>query len=581
MHPKKYPGILLILVTCILVLNACKQAENKNQSLTNSPSAGHEWWKEAIVYQIYPRSFKDSNGDGVGDLNGITSKLDYIKSLGINTVWLNPVYSSPNTDNGYDVSDYRNIMKEFGTMSDFNQMLKGMHQRKIKLVMDLVVNHSSNQHEWFKQSRSSRTNPYRNYYHWWNAERGKPPVRYSLFDVNHDAWKYDSLTNAYYLHYFSIQQPDLNWENPKVRQEVYNVMKFWADKGIDGFRMDAFQFAAKDTTFPKFPVNGQNFMKYYAIGPHLHDYLQEMNREVYSKYNLMSVAEGAGNSLQDAHDMVDADRHELNMAYAFDGVGIAKPNGYSVLEFKNVFTKWDSAFAKKGWLSIFLSNHDQARLVSRFGNDSPPFRAVSSKMINTFLLTMRGTPYVYNGDELGMTNAGFTKITDYNDVALLNEYQHVKETNGDLNKFLLLAAKENRDNGRTPFPWNNTNNAGFTSGTPWIKINPNYKTINAAEEEKDPGSVLNYFKKAVQLRKENAVLVYGKYTLLDKNNPDVYAYTRELDGKKMLILLNFRSKTASANTGINLSKAKVLLCNYATPAADGKLRPYEAVIYQM
>ena len=570
-----------VLFLLLFALNACKQAENKGQNQKNTSAADQNWWKEAVVYQIYPRSFKDSNGDGVGDLNGITSKLDYIKSLGINTVWLNPVYSSPNTDNGYDVSDYRNIMKEFGTMADFDRMLKGMHQRGIKLVMDLVVNHSSNQHEWFKQSRSSRSNPYRNYYHWWNAERGKPPLRYSLFDVNHDAWKYDSLTNAYYLHYFSVQQPDLNWENPKVRQEVYSIMKFWANKGIDGFRMDAYQFAAKDTTFPKILVNGQNFMKYYAIGPHLHDYLKEMNREVYSKYNLMSVAEGAGNSLQDAHDMVDADRHELNMAYAFDGVSVAKANGFSLLELKNVFSRWDSAFAKKGWLSIFLANHDQARLVSRFGNDSPEFREVSSKMLNTFLLTMRGTPYVYNGDELGMTNAGFTKIKDYNDIALRNEYQHLENTGGDLKKFLQLAGIENRDNGRTPFQWNGSANAGFSTGTPWLRVNPNYKTINAEAEDKDPNSCLNYFKKVVKLRKENPVLVYGKYDLLDKNNPNVYAYTREYNGKKLLILLNFKNKAAAVNTGVDLSKAKVLLGNYPEPAQDAKLRPYEAVVYQL
>lgn len=573
----------LMCFSCIfaLSLTASKQAISKEQSYRPTDTTGKTWWKDAVVYQIYPRSFKDSNGDGIGDLNGITSKLDYVKSLGVNAIWLNPIYTSPNTDNGYDVSDYRSIMKEFGTMQDFDRMLKAMHQRGIKLIMDLVVNHSSNQHEWFKQSRSSRTNPYRNYYHWWNAERGKPPYRYSLFDVNHDAWKYDSLTNAYYLHYFSQQQPDLNWENPKVRQEVYNIMKFWADKGIDGFRMDAFQFAAKDTTFPKFPVTGQNFMQFYAIGPHLHDYLKEMNQEVYSKYNLMSVAEGAGNSLQDAHDMVDADRHELNMAYAFDGVSVAKPNGYSLLEFKHVFSSWDSAFAKKGWLSIFLANHDQARMVSRFGNDSPPFRAVSSKMLSTFVLTMRGTPYVYYGDELGMTNANFTSIKDYDDIALRNEYQHLKNTGGDLNAFLKQAQKENRDNGRTPFQWKDSINAGFTTGTPWLKINPNYKTVNAADEDKEASSPLTYFKKLVQLRKENPVLVYGSYTLLDKNNPNVYAYTRELNGKKILILLNFKSTAATTHIGMDLSKAKLLLDNYAHPSKSTTLQPYEAAVYQL
>src|SRR5664279_1465413 len=347
-------------------------AESGCQGQVQEKTPEKKWWKEAVVYQIYPRSFKDSDGDGIGDLKGIISKLDYIKSLGINAVWLNPIYSSPNDDNGYDVSDYRNIMKDFGTMADFDSLINGMHQRGIKLVMDLVVNHSSDEHEWFKQSRSSRTSPYRNYYHWWNAERGKPPPRYSLFDINHDAWRYDSVTNAYYLHYFSRKQPDLNWENPELRKEVYAIMKFWADKGIDGFRLDAFQFAAKDTSFPVFPIGYEKkFQLYYAMGPHLHDYLREMNQEVFSHYNVMSVAEGAGNSFEDAHDLVDADRNELNMAYAFDGVDIAKPEGYSLLHFNEVFTRWDSAFANEGWLSIFLANHDQARLVSRFGNDSP------------------------------------------------------------------------------------------------------------------------------------------------------------------------------------------------------------------
>ncbi|MDE3236289.1 MAG: alpha-glucosidase [Bacteroidota bacterium] len=543
------------------------------------------WWKEAIVYQIYPRSFKDSNGDGIGDLKGIISKLDYIKSLGVNVVWLNPIYSSPNDDNGYDVSDYRNIMKDFGTMEDFDALLKGMHERGIKLVMDLVVNHSSDEHEWFKQSRSSRTSPYRNYYHWWDAERGKPAPRYSLFDVHHDAWRYDSLTNAYYLHYFSRKQPDLNWENPQLRKEVYDIMKFWADKGIDGFRLDAFQFAAKDTTFPPFPKGYEkNFVLYYAMGPHLHDYLKEMNKEVFSKYDVMSVAEGAGNSFQDAHDLVDADRKELNMAYAFEAVDLPKyPNGYSLLQLKKVFSKWDSAFAKKGWLSIFLANHDQARMVSRFGNDSPAFRELSSTMLTTFIMTMRGTPYYYNGDELGMTNIRFDKIEDYRDVSTLNEYKYQQSTGGNLQVFMEKMKFSCRDNGRTPFQWDNTANAGFTTGTPWISVNKNFTQINAAVEEKDPNSVLNYFRKIVQLRKQNLVLVYGKYTLVDAKNPSVYAYTRELDGKKMLIVLNFSTKEASFNAGnLQLNKARRLIGNYTAPsAAITRLRPYEAVVYSL
>ncbi|HVW14947.1 MAG TPA: alpha-glucosidase [Mucilaginibacter sp.] len=549
----------------------------------NSPQGiDRKWWKEAIVYQIYPRSFKDDNGDGIGDLKGIISKLDYIKSLGVTAVWLNPIYTSPNDDNGYDVSDYRNIMKDFGTMDDFDALLKGLHERGIKLVMDLVVNHSSDEHEWFKKSRSSRNSPYRNYYHWWNAERGAPPPRYSLFDVNHDAWRYDSLTNAYYLHYFSRKQPDLNWENPQLRHEVFDIMKFWADKGIDGFRLDAFQFAAKDTTWPVFPKGYEkSFSKYYAIGPHLHDYLKEMNAEVFSKYNVMSVAEGAGNSFKDAHDLVDVDRKELNMAYAFDGVDIAKPEGYSLLHFKEVFSRWDSEFADKGWLAIFLANHDQARMVTRFGNDSPQYRELSSKMLTTFIMTMRGTPYYYNGDELGMSNPGFDKISDYRDRATLNEYQHQQNIGADMRAYLERIAFECRDNGRTPFQWDDTANGGFSTATPWIGINPNYKTVNAVAEEKDPNSVLNYFRSVVKLRRENLVLVYGKYTLLDKQNPDVYAYTRQLGPKKMLILLNFHGHNATATTGIDMSKAKVLLGNYARPSANGELRPYEAVVYEL
>lgn len=577
--------ILLLAITSIFLLLFSERMYA--QSDRSSSGDEKKWWKEAVVYQIYPRSFKDSDGDGIGDLKGIISKLDYIKSLGIDVVWLNPIYSSPNDDNGYDVSDYRNIMKDFGTMENFDALLKGLHDRGIKLVMDLVVNHSSDEHEWFKQSRSSRTSPYRNYYHWWNAERGKPSPRYSLFDINHDAWRYDSLTNAYYLHYFSRKQPDLNWENPVLRKEVYDIMKFWADKGIDGFRLDAFQFAAKDTSFPAFPKDYEkNFSLYYAIGPHLHDYLKEMNEQVFSKYQVMSVAEGAGNNFEDAHNLVDAERKELNMAYAFDGVGIATPEGYRLLHFKDVFSRWDSAFAKKGWLSIFLSNHDQARLVSRFGNDSPAFRDLSSKMLATFILTMRGTPYYYYGDELGMTNAGFNKIEDYKDMSTLNEYQHQKDIGGNLQKYMDRIKAESRDNGRTPMQWENSSNAGFSSGTPWIKVNPNYKTINQAAQESDPNSCLNYFRKLVKLRKDNPTLVYGKYTLLDKSNANVYAYTRASDGNKMLIILNFSTKVAKLSTELG-TKAKMILSNYKSAPVNNvtktsiTLRPYESIVYKL
>ncbi|PZX93520.1 alpha-glucosidase [Flavobacterium aquariorum] len=554
--------------------------DNKTLLLKNVDT---KWWKEAVVYQIYPRSFKDSDGDGVGDLKGIISKLDYIKSLGIDAVWLNPIYASPNDDNGYDVSDYRAIMKDFGTMEDFDLMLKEMHKRGIKLIMDLVVNHSSDEHEWFKQSRSSRDNKYRDYYHWWPAEKGKPPYRWSFFDVNSDAWKYDAQTNSYYLHYFSQKQPDLNWENPKVREDIYDMMRWWLDKGIDGFRMDAFQFASKDTTWPELPKGYEkNIIKYYGVGPHLHDYLQEMNKEVFSKYDIMTVAEGAGSSPQDAMLFVDPARKELNMAYHFESVDIGKHlSDFGLIKYKAIFSRYDKEFKDKGWLAIFLANHDQPRMVSKFGNDSPEFRTISSKMLSTFLMTMRGTPYYYYGDELGMDNIRFNNINDYHDLDTRNKYIALKNKGGDLEAFLEGEKQTARENGRTPFQWDAKKNAGFTTGTPWLKVNPNYTTVNADQQEKDPNSTLNYFRKLVQLRKKNPTLVYGKFELIDENNPAIFAYTRELNGEKLLIVLNFTSKNASVKTGINIKGAKVLMNNYTTPSKSKELRPYEAVIYQL
>ncbi|MCB0542660.1 MAG: alpha-glucosidase [Saprospiraceae bacterium] len=560
-------------------------------SCNNQPKPAEEpdtttnrtWWKEAVIYQIYPRSFKDTNGDGVGDLKGIIEKLDYIQSLGVNMVWLNPIYGSPNDDNGYDISDYRAIMEEFGTMEDFDAMLKGMHDRGIKFVMDVVVNHSSDEHEWFKQSRSSRDNPYRNYYHWWPAEKGKPNYRWSFFDETGSAWMYDSLTNAYYLHYFSRKQPDLNWENPKVRQEVYDIMKFWAEKGVDGFRLDAFQFASKDTSFPPLPEGYQkNVIKYYGMGPHLHEYLQEMYREVLSKYDVFAVSEGAGSTFEDAHALVDADRNELQMAYHFESVDLVNSlDGYQLSRFKEVFTRWDSAFAKNGWLSVFLSNHDNARLVSRFGNDSPQFRAPSAKMLNTFILSMRGTPYCYYGDELGMTNIGFDSISQYRDIAAINGYKLAKKEGRDLDQYLAKLKFLSRDNGRTPMQWNDTQNAGFSTGKPWLPVNDNYQQINVIAEEKNPNSVLSHFKKMVRLRKDNPVLVYGDYRIIQAEHPDIYAYTRTLGEQKMLVLLNFSDHNADIELPEAGAIAETLIDNYdALERAGNKitLKPYQAVV---
>ncbi len=572
----------------LLVSNVTMAQETK-------ASTDRKWWKEAVVYQIYPRSFKDTDGDGVGDLKGIISKLDYIKSLGIDVVWLNPIYGSPNADNGYDISDYQSIMKEFGTMEDFDALLKGMHERGLKLVMDLVVNHSSDEHKWFQESRKSRDNPYRDYYHWWPAEKGKPAFRPGAFEADGSGWRYDKQTDSYYLHYFSYKQPDLNWENPKLRQEIFSMMNWWFKKGIDGFRMDVIPFIAKDTTFPV--ITQEELDKNYqgrwdvfmASGPHLHDYLKEMNKEVLSKYDCMALAEGAGMTLKSAHDFVDADRKELDMGYHFEGTNLGyvpgyfkKMGKYSLVDFKKTYSDWDNVYAKKGWGTIYLGNHDQPRMTSRWGNDAPEFRVLSSKMLTTFLLTMGGTPYYYNGDEIGMINAKFNKIEDYRDIETLAEYEKVKIAGGDLNEFIENQKVGGaRDNGRTPFQWNASKNGGFSTGEPWLKVNDNHTFLNAEAQEKDPNSNLNYFRKMTKLRKSNLALVYGKYTLLDQNNPNVYAYTREFEGKKLLVLLNFTSKSASVTTEINLKNAKELINNYATASKSAELRPYEAKVLEL
>lgn len=562
-------------------------------------SSEKKWWKEAVVYQIYPRSFQDSDGDGVGDLKGLTGKLDYVKSLGIDIVWLNPIYGSPNADNGYDISNYDDIMKEFGTMADFDLMLAEMHKRGIKLVMDLVVNHCSDEHEWFKQARSSRTNTYRNYFHWWPAENGKPPFRPGAFEVDGSGWRFDSLTNSYYLHYFSYKQPDLNWENPKLRQEIYAMMNRWFKKGVDGFRMDVIPFIAKDTTFPviteqdlKEKFNGA-WDQYMASGPGLHGYLQEMNKEVLSKYDIMTLAEGAGTTKATAMNFVDPDRKELNMSYHFEGMNLGYVPGHykkmnpnwNLADFKNIYSGWDSVFAEKGWGTIYLGNHDQPRMVSRWGNDAPGFREASSKMLTTFLLSMRGTPYYYFGDELGMTNIKFDKIEDYRDIEIMAEYGKVKNAGGDLKQFIEDQKTGGaRDNGRTPMQWNTAVHAGFTSGIPWLKVNDNKAEINAEVEEKNPASVLNYFKKMVKLRKDQKdILVYGKYTLLDKDNPQVYAFTREANGEKVLVLLSFRKTGGNFDLG-KMQLGDEWINNMQPLKVNGtvvELQPYQASIVKL
>ncbi len=557
--------------------------------MTNNSLQERSWWKEGIVYQIYPRSFKDTSGNGVGDLRGIIQKLDYIKSLGVTMVWLNPIYESPNDDNGYDISDYRAIMKEFGTMEDFDELLEGLHKRGMKFIMDVVVNHSSDEHEWFKQSRSSRDNPYRDYYHWWPAEKGKPNHRWSFFDENSDAWKYDEQTDAYYLHYFSQKQPDLNWENPKVRQEVYDIMKFWAEKGVDGFRLDAFQYVSKDITFPPFPegydVDVPSVIEYHGMGPHIHSYLKEMNEQVLSKYDVFAVSEGVGSTLKDAHDLVDEDRKELQMAYHFEATDMVTTlEKCTLAQFKESFTKWDKSFAEKGWIAIYLSNHDQSRFINRYGSDKPAFKDYSAKLLNTFILSMRGTPYTYYGDELGMTNIGFTKIEQYKDIAAINGYKKASTDGEDLDHYLKKLNLLSRDNGRTPMQWDDTNNAGFSSETPWLPVHENHTTVNVVNQQNDQNSVLNHFRKMVALRKDNLLLVYGEYEIIQEEHPTIYAYSRTLDDEQMKILLNFSESESSISLPNFDHSNEVLINNYNEFSVDKNtitLKPYQAVVLKL
>ena len=554
--------------------------------MTNNSLQERSWWKEGIVYQIYPRSFKDTSGNGVGDLRGIIQKLDYIKSLGVTMVWLNPIYESPNDDNGYDISDYCAIMKEFGTMEDFDELLEGLHKRGMKFIMDVVVNHSSDEHEWFQQSRSSRNNPYRDYYHWWPAEKGKPNHRWSFFDENSDAWKYDEQTDSYYLHYFSQKQPDLNWENPKVRHEVYDIMKFWAEKGVDGFRLDAFQYVSKDITFPPFPegydVDVPSVIEYHGMGPHIHSYLKEMNEQVLSKYDVFAVSEGVGSTLQDAHDLVDKDRKELQMAYHFEATDMVTTiEKCTLAQFKESFTKWDKSFAEKGWIAIYLSNHDQSRFINRYGSDKPAFKDYSAKLLNTFILSMRGTPYTYYGDELGMTNIGFTKIEQYKDIAAINGYKKAATDGEDLDHYLKKLNLLSRDNGRTPMQWDATKNAGFSNETPWLPVHENHTTVNVANQQNDLNSVLNHFRKMVALRKDNLLLVYGKYEILKEEHPTIYAYSRTLEDQQMIILLNFSELESSISLPNFDNNKEVLINNYNEFSVDKNtitLKPYQAVV---
>ena len=547
------------------------------------------WWKESVIYQIYPRSFMDSNGDGIGDLKGITSKLDYLKELGIDVIWLSPVYQSPNDDNGYDISDYQAIMEEFGTMEDFDEMLSQAHERGIKIVMDLVVNHTSDEHRWFVESRKAEDTPYRGYYIWREGKEGNQPPNNWGSCFGGSAWKYDEERQMYFLHLFSPKQPDLNWDNPTVRQEVFDMMTWWCEKGIDGFRMDVISMISKTKDMPDGEVHGLygDFGPYCVHGPHVHDYLKEMNEKVLSRYDIMTVGETSGVTVEEAKKYAGEDSHELNMVFQFEHVdGHGKYGKWTdekmpLPELKRIMSRWQTELYGKAWNSLFWDNHDQPRVVSRFGNDSPQYRERSAKMLATCLHMMQGTPYIYQGEELGMTNYPFASMDEFRDIESINAYKEWCESGRvSHEEFWPCLKLISRDNARTPVQWDDTENAGFTTGTPWITVNPNYKEINAAVELKDPSSVFHYYQKLIALRKQYPIIVYGKYELLLPEDENLFVYTRELDNEKLLAVCNFSEQKQNFTVPEGFRGAKCLISNVerSYDEKDIVLEPYEAFV---
>ena len=537
------------------------------------------WWHSSVVYQIYPRSFNDSNGDGIGDLKGIIEKLDYLKELGIDVIWLSPVYKSPNDDNGYDISDYYDIMDEFGTMEDMDNLLKEAKNRGIKILMDLVVNHTSDEHKWFIEAKKSKDNEYRDYYIWRDPVDGKEPNGLeSCFSGS--AWEYDETTKQYYLHLFSKKQPDLNWENEKVRKAVYDMMNYWVDKGIGGFRMDVIELIGK---VPDKMITGN--------GPKLHEYLQEMNREALAGNDLLTVGETWGATPEIAKLYSNPARNELSMVFQFEHIGLDQIEGkekwdvkpLELLELKKVLSKWQTSLGEEGWNSLFWNNHDLPRIVSRWGNDKE-YRVESAKMLGTLLHGMKGTPYIYQGEELGMTNIRLENIEDYNDIESINMYKDRIKKGYSHEEIMNSIYKKGRDNGRTPMQWDDSENAGFTTGKPWLSINENYKEINAKKSLEDKNSVFYHYKKLIEIRKANETIIYGDYKLLCEDDKNIFAYTRELNGDKILVVCNFYEKEVEFKYDKEFKNAEILLSNYndSSLAIDKlKLRPYEAIMYRV
>ncbi len=547
------------------------------------------WWKEAVIYQIYPRSFMDSNGDGIGDLKGITGKLDYLKYLGIDVIWLSPVYKSPNDDNGYDISDYQAIMDEFGTMEDFDELLNEAHKRRIRIVMDLVVNHTSDEHKWFMESRSSKDNSYRNYYIWREGKDSKTPPNNWGSCFGGSAWQYDGHTDMYYLHLFSKKQPDLNWNNPKVRKSVFDMMTWWCDKGIDGFRMDVISMISKtdDMSDGKVTDFYGDFAPYTVNGPNVHRFLKEMNEKVLSKYDIMTVGETPGVTTELAKQYAGEDTKELNMVFQFELVDTPGKYGkwtdekLPLTDLKKIMTRWQTELYGEAWNSLFWDNHDQPRAVSRFGDDSPKYREISAKMLATCLHMMQGTPYIYQGEELGMTNFPFKSPEDFRDIESINAYNEwCKSGNVSHESFWPCLLFKSRDNARTPMQWDDTPQGGFTTGTPWIAVNPNYKEINAKEEASNLDSVFHYYKKLIALRKQNPVIVYGKYELLLADSNELYVYTRTLETEKLLVVCNFSAREISFDVPDEFIGSPCLIANIENDHTKSSiiLKPYEAFV---
>ncbi|MGI8313546.1 alpha,alpha-phosphotrehalase [Halobacillus mangrovi] len=553
------------------------------------------WWKKAVVYQIYPKSFNDTTGNGVGDIQGIIEKLDYLNELGVDVLWLTPMYKSPQNDNGYDISDYYDIHDEYGTMEDFEELLEETHSRGMKLIMDIVINHTSTEHEWFQEAQKSKDNPYRDYYIWKDPVEGEEPTNWKS-KFGGSAWQFDEKTGQYYLHLFDVTQADLNWENEQVRSELYEMMRFWGEKGVDGFRLDVINLISKNQDFPNddgsaAPGDGR---KFYTDGPRVHEYMQEMNREVFKPYDLMTVGEMSSTTIEHCIKYTAPERNELSMTFNFHHLKVDYPNGekwtvadFDFHELKQILSKWQEEMNKgNGWNALFWCNHDQPRVLSRFGDDKN-YPDKSAKMLATTIHMMQGTPYIYQGEEIGMTNPGFESIEKYKDVESLNMYKEFKEKGVNEDQILEILKQKSRDNSRTPVQWDASENAGFTDGTPWIDVADNYKEINAEKVKNTDHSIFHYYQNLIQLRKNYDIITHGDYKLLIPEDDELFAYLREWNGERLLVVNNFYGKETTFNLPEDVDvkgQAEILISNYADSSEDYAkvhLRPYESIVYHI